>query len=70
VNGYKYLDKYFRAVIPFPTCLQSTTHLGGTFPGMESPASFKAVKKRVRKTFAMANSNKSLERDWANPWRF
>jgi hypothetical protein len=41
-------------VIPFPTQEQSTTHSSGALLGMESSASFKAVKKRARKTLAMA----------------
>jgi hypothetical protein len=51
---YKYRDKYFKAVIPFPTLTQSTTHCLGTFLGIESPYSFKAAGKPTRKTLVNA----------------
>jgi hypothetical protein len=34
---YKYRDKYFRAVIPFPTWAQSTILCLGTLLGMQRP---------------------------------
>jgi hypothetical protein len=51
---YKYRDKYFKAVMPFPTLTQLTTHCLGNLLGMQRPASSKAAGKRTRKTFAMA----------------
>ena len=38
--------------MPFPACEQSTTHCFGTFWGIESFDSFKAVKNRARKILA------------------